>query len=91
MPVACERPPKHWVWDSEFHAGNEACGQLIIGLLTAIREASPGWRLLVVTADPAAPLEVPAWCRMTGNALLGEAHPFYLMQSKPAQQPTEGA
>jgi hypothetical protein len=32
---------------------------------------------------PAAPIEFPAWCRMTQNALLDMVHPYYLIEYKP--------
>jgi tRNA 2-thiouridine synthesizing protein A len=32
--------------------------------------------------DPGAPADIPAWCRMTGNPLVGGQPPVYLIQRK---------
>lgn len=83
MRVMHEAPPANWEWEEEFHGGEETCGRVIINLHATLKDAEPGMRLLFISKDPAAPLEFPAWCRMTENRLLGEAHPFYLMEYKP--------
>jgi len=41
---------------------------------------------MLISKDPAAPVEFPAWCRMTRNTLLDCAHPFYLIELKPEQK-----
>lgn len=84
MRTLHERPPADWDWEEEFEAGEETCGRVIINLHTMLQGADQGMRLLIVSKDPAAPLEFPAWCRMTGNRLLGEAHPYYLVEYKPS-------
>ena len=44
----------------------------------------PGGAVIRVRAlDPGAPLEIPAWCRLTGHQLLSSEHPIYRIQ-KPA-------
>ena len=32
--------------------------------------------------DPGAPEDVPAWCRMTGQALLSSKHPLYRIRKE---------
>ena len=52
-------------WD----AGALGCGELVLELRNRLR-AMPGGVLKVVATDPGAPADIPAWCRLTGNALL---------------------
>jgi TusA-related sulfurtransferase len=75
--------PEHWPVDDEFDGGEETCGRVIINLHTYVRDLKPGTRLLLISKDPAARVEFPAWCRMTLNALLDAAHPYYLVEIKP--------
>jgi TusA-related sulfurtransferase len=75
--------PEHWQFDDEFDGGEETCGRVIINLHAYLKSAEPGTRVLLISRDAAAPVEFPAWCRMTRNALLEEAHPFYLIEYKP--------
>ncbi len=78
-----ETCPEHWEFDDEFDGGEETCGRVIINLYTYLKRARPGTRVLLISRDAAAPVEFPAWCRMTRNTLLGMAHPFYLIEYKP--------
>lgn len=79
-----EAYPEHWEFDDEFDGGEETCGRVIINLYTYLKNAYPGMRVLLISKDPAAKVEFPAWCRMTKNTLLATAHPFYLIEYKPA-------
>ena len=72
-----------WDFDDEFDAGEESCGRVIINLHLYLKSLIPGTRVLVISKDPAAPLEIPAWCRMVKNELIGMEHPFYLFIHKP--------
>jgi len=42
----------------------------------------PGEILRLIARDPGAPADVPAWCRLTGHALVVEQHPVYLIRRK---------
>ncbi len=75
--------PEHWSFDDEFDGGEETCGRVIINLHTYVKPLPPGTRLLLISKDPAAKVEFPAWCRMTRNSLLDADHPFYLIELKP--------
>jgi TusA-related sulfurtransferase len=75
--------PRHWQFDDEFDGGEETCGRVIINLFTYLKSQAPGATILVVSRDPGAPQELPAWCRMTKNPLLEQAHPYYLVHYKP--------
>lgn len=78
-----EHRPEHWSFDDEFDGGEETCGRVIINLHTYVKPLPPGTRVLLVSKDPAARVEFPAWCRMTRNALLDMDHPYYLIELKP--------
>jgi tRNA 2-thiouridine synthesizing protein A len=54
-------------WD----AGTLGCGELLVELRRRMRDQPPGTVLRVISADPGAPEEIPAWCRLTGTGLAG--------------------
>jgi len=84
MPTPlCQTYPDHWDFDDEFDGGEETCGRVIINLYAYLKSIEPGSRILLISKDPAAPVEFPAWCRMTRNPLIEKAHPFYLIEYKP--------
>jgi len=72
-----------WEFDDEFDGGEETCGRVIVNLHLYLREQEPGLRILVISRDPGAPVELPAWCRMTKNELTDMRHPYYLITLKP--------
>lgn len=72
-----------WDFDDEFDGGDETCGRGIVNLHLYIRDQQPGLRILVISRDPGAPVELPAWCRMTKNELSNANHPYYLITLKP--------
>jgi tRNA 2-thiouridine synthesizing protein A len=53
----------------EWNAGELGCGELVLELRKILRRI-PGSVLKVVAHDPAAPVDLPAWCRLTRNALV---------------------
>jgi tRNA 2-thiouridine synthesizing protein A len=55
--------------DFEWNAGDLSCGDLVLELRQRVRQA-PGKVFKVTALDAGAPADLPAWCRMTGNALL---------------------
>lgn len=79
-----DQPPlPEWDFDDEFDGGDETCGRVIVNLHLYIRDQEPGQRVLVISRDPGAPVELPAWCRMTRNELTKVQHPYYLITLKP--------
>ena len=70
-----------WEFDDEFDGGDETCGRVIINLYLYIRDQKPGRRILVVSRDPGAPVEFPAWCRMTKNKLIKMARERKVLDS----------
>jgi len=63
-------------WD----AGEAGCGALIVGLKREIDRIQAGEMLEVTANDPAAFIDLAAWCEMTGNALVTEHPPIYLVR-----------
>ncbi|SDM06991.1 sulfurtransferase TusA family protein [Streptomyces wuyuanensis] len=47
------------------------CVTLLLRLRKETDDAPPGTVVHVVATDPAAPLDLPAWCHMTGHHYLG--------------------
>jgi tRNA 2-thiouridine synthesizing protein A len=70
------------VSDAEWDAGDMGCGDLVLELRARIEPMAPGRVLKLTARDPGAPADIPAWCRMTGHALLSEQHPIYLIRRK---------
>jgi tRNA 2-thiouridine synthesizing protein A len=65
-------------WD----AGTLGCGELVLELRNRIATIAPGKFFQLFAYDPAAPEDLPAWCRMTGHRLVRASHPEYLLQRK---------
>jgi len=53
----------------EWNAGDLACGELVIELRKKLRQM-PGRVLKVIALDSSAPIDLPAWCRLTNNELV---------------------
>ncbi|MEO7745840.1 MAG: sulfurtransferase TusA family protein [Actinomycetota bacterium] len=54
-----------------FDGGDLACGELLLGLLRALSRVADGTAVRVIATDPAAPIDIPAWCHLTGHQYLG--------------------
>lgn len=67
---------------TEWDAGAMSCGDLVLALRIRLRDLPPGTLLRVTARDPAAPHDLPAWCRLTGNAMVSYDHPHYLIRRK---------
>jgi len=65
-------------WD----AGETGCGHLAVGLKRELARLVPGQCLEVTARNEGAPVDVPAWCRVTGHDLLHAGHPKYVIQRK---------
>lgn len=53
--------------------GDLGCGELLLLVHRAIRRASAGTRVAITTSDPAAEIDLPAWCHLTGHRYRGPA------------------
>lgn len=65
-------------WD----AGDMGCGELVLALRLRLQELPVGALLAVTARDPAAPEDLPAWCRLTGHHLLRADHPQYVIRRR---------
>jgi tRNA 2-thiouridine synthesizing protein A len=70
-----------WVRDRDYDAGEKGCGEVLMELRGIFRTLPPGTRVLVHTVDAGAPIEMPAWCRLTGRRLVESGHPYYLIEN----------
>lgn len=51
--------------------GDRACGELLLVLAERVREVPPLTRIRLFATDPAAAIDLPAWCHLTGHQFLG--------------------
>ncbi|WP_211225918.1 sulfurtransferase TusA family protein [Nocardioides alkalitolerans] len=51
--------------------GDLACFRVLILLRREIEHLAPGAVVCLTTTDPVAPIDLPAWCRLTGHEYLG--------------------
>ena len=49
--------------------GEKNCSQLIMEVMVAMQHMNRGQTLLVTAYDPSAPIDLEAWCSMTGHTL----------------------
>ena len=58
------------------------CGELIVLLRGRVNALRPGGVLRLVARDPGAVEDLPAWCRLTGHALVSAEHPSYVIERR---------
>lgn len=51
--------------------GDLACGELLLTLLRALTGIADGTEVRVIATDPAAPIDIPSWCHLTGHSYVG--------------------
>lgn len=65
-------------------SGDLGCGELLMDLHLIMETLLAGQELLLFSNDPAAPVDLRAWCRMRGYAFLGDTvqdgRPAYRMR-----------
>ena len=64
------------------NGGDRGCGELLLVLAARSKDLGPGSRIRLFATDPAAPIDLPAWCYLTGHVYLGpgidiEGRPYY--------------
>ncbi|GAA2703530.1 sulfurtransferase TusA family protein [Actinoplanes palleronii] len=76
--------------------GDRRCVLLLIELRRLIATLTLGAVVHLVATDPAAPLDLPAWCHLTGHRYLGPVagerpgeRPTYAVEVVAGAQPTE--
>ena len=67
---------------TEWDAGSMACGELVLALRLRLKDLPAGTMLRLRATDPAAPEDIPAWCRLTGHTLLSAFPPDYQIQRR---------
>ncbi|MEP9365902.1 sulfurtransferase TusA family protein [Xanthobacter sp. VNH20] len=63
-----------------YDTGYTGCGDLVLLLRIKLR-SMPGELVRIVARDPAAPEDIPAWCRLTRNELVRHephTHSFWI-------------
>lgn len=68
--------------DASWDAGDTGCGELVLELRRRLARLAPGQVLAVTATDLGAPQDLPAWCGLTGNTLVTNRHPNYLIRRK---------
>lgn len=63
-----------------YDGGETGCGELLLDLLLFMKKQPDGAIVNVRALDPGAPLEIPAWCRLTKHELLMSEHPMYQLK-----------
>lgn len=66
------------IWD----AGEIGCGKLAFELYLRLNRLESGDILQIITHDPGAPTDLPAWCQMTGHTLIAVDPPTYTIRRK---------
>ncbi|GAB2866976.1 sulfurtransferase TusA family protein [Nocardioides pacificus] len=62
-----EQPDGTWLLDG----GDLGCARLLVLLRNVVAGLPVGAVVHLQTTDPVAPIDLPAWCRMTGHGYLG--------------------
>ena len=71
---------------TDWDAGEMGCGDLVLGLRIRLNALASGAVLSVRATDPAAPEDLPSWCRLTGHTMISglmNRRPVALRMSKP--------
>jgi len=66
----------------EWNAGDMGCGELVMALRVRMGNLRAGDVIRVTATDPAAPEDLPAWCRLCGHTLAATKHPVYWIRRK---------
>jgi tRNA 2-thiouridine synthesizing protein A len=73
--------------------GDKLCVQLLIELRAHVVAAGAGAVIHLIATDPAAPIDLPAWCHLTGHTYLGPVRgterPTYALRVADAAATTE--
>jgi tRNA 2-thiouridine synthesizing protein A len=68
--------------DATWDAGDLGCGELLIELRARLKELPAGAVLWLLARDPGAPEDLPAWSRLSGHAIVHQAHPEYWIRRR---------
>ncbi|MEZ5962821.1 MAG: sulfurtransferase TusA family protein [Planctomycetota bacterium] len=65
-----------------WNAGPMSCGDLVLELRQRLMALPAGSVLELRAEDPGAPIDLPAWCTLTGHTMLEARHPTYRIRRK---------
>ena len=68
--------------DAEWDAGDLGCGDLVLELRIRLKAMQGGQVLRLTARDPGAPHDLPAWCGLTGHALVHADPPTFFIRRK---------
>ena len=68
--------------DAEWDAGDLGCGDLVLELRIRLNAMQGGQLLRLTARDPGAPQDLPAWCGLTGHALVHADPPIFYIRRK---------
>lgn len=77
--------------------GDRFCVQLLLELRGHVARHPPGTVIHLIATDPAASLDLAAWCHLTGHRYLGtarqtpEGRPVYALRVTASPRPTDAA
>jgi tRNA 2-thiouridine synthesizing protein A len=57
--------------------GDKACVKLLLELRARLASLPPGTPVHLLASDPAAPIDLPAWCHLAGHRYLGPIPPVH--------------
>jgi tRNA 2-thiouridine synthesizing protein A len=76
--------PRHWDFDEVYDSFDRGCGDFIIDLKAVMADLATGAVVMIASRDAGAPVEIPAWCRLTGHRLLDAKPPYFLVRKRDA-------
>lgn len=65
-------------WD----ARDLGCGELALALRLRVQEMASGQVLVLIATDPGAERDIPAWCRLSGHALVDASPPRFRIRKR---------
>ncbi|MDQ0156207.1 sulfurtransferase TusA family protein [Robertmurraya andreesenii] len=73
--------------DLTYDAGPTGCGELIMNLFLTMKKMKDGQVIKVISYDPGAREDLPAWCRLQKHTLLrrddeGKVSHYYIQKGK---------
>lgn len=73
--------------DHTYDAGPTGCGELIMNLFLTMKKMRNGQVIKVISYDPGAREDIPAWCRLQNHLLLkredeGKVSQYYIQKNE---------
>lgn len=77
-----DAPPSGSRQTTDWDAGDLGCGELVMQLRLRMKNLPAAGVIRVTATDPAAPEDLPAWCRLTGHTMIAADHPVYIIRRR---------